>query len=115
MPSRGEHRRPVARFLATRAFFFFMETPVTIIDLNRAFSTEEKCREYLKRLRWPDGITCPRCQAKTISTIAALNRFECSKSFYQFTATAGTIFHDSHLPLEKWFLAAYLMCESRKG
>lgn len=88
---------------------------MTIVDLNRAFSTEEKCREYLCRLRWPEGIACPRCAAKTISTIRAHNRFECSKCRYQFTATAGTIFHDSHLPLEKWFLAAYLMCESRKG
>ena len=88
---------------------------MTIIDLTRAFSTEEKCREYLRRLRWPHGLTCPRCQAKTISTIKTVNRFECSKCFYQFTVTAGTIFHDSHLPLEKWFLATYLMCESKKG
>ena len=88
---------------------------MTIIDLNRAFSTEEKCREYLCRARWPQGIACPRCQAKTISTLKAQGKFECSKCCYQFSATAGTIFHDSHLPLEKWFLATYLMCESRKG
>ncbi len=88
---------------------------MTIIEIQRDFSTEEKCREYLKRLRWPQGVACPRCQAKTISTIRALNRYECSKCSYQFTATAGTIFQDTHLPLEKWFLAAYLMCESRKG
>jgi transposase-like protein len=88
---------------------------MTIIDLNRAFSTEDKCREYLCRLRWPQGVTCPRCSAKTISRITTQRKFECSKCFYQFSETAGTIFHDSHLPLEKWFLAAYLMCESRKG
>jgi transposase-like protein len=88
---------------------------MTIIDLNRAFSTEDKCREYICRARWPHGIACPRCQAKTISTLKAQGKFECSKCTYQFSATAGTIFHDSHLPLEKWFLATYLMCESRKG
>jgi transposase-like protein len=88
---------------------------MTIIDLNRAFSTQEKCREYLCRLRWPHGVRCPRCEAKTVSTIKTQNKFECSKCTYQFSATAGTIFHDSHLPLEKWFLATYLMCESKKG
>lgn len=88
---------------------------MTIIDLNRAFATEEKCREYIRRIRWPRGLACPRCQAKTISTIRTQDKYECSKCVYQFSATAGTIFHDSHLPLEKWFLATYLMCESRKG
>ncbi|HJZ70622.1 MAG TPA: IS1595 family transposase [Vicinamibacterales bacterium] len=88
---------------------------MTIIDLNRAFSTEEKCREYLCRSRWPHGVACPRCQAKTISRLKTQKKFECSKCFYQFSETANTIFHDSHLPLEKWFLATYIMCESRKG
>lgn len=88
---------------------------MTIIDLNRAFATEEKCREYISRMRWPHGVACPRCHAKTVSTLRNQGKYECSKCFYQFTITAGTIFHDSRLPLEKWFLAAYLMCESRKG
>jgi transposase-like protein len=88
---------------------------MTIIDLNRAFATEDKCREYLCRARWPHGVACPRCNAKTVSTLKAQGKFECSKCTYQFSVTAGTIFHDSHLPLEKWFLATYLMCESRKG
>ena len=88
---------------------------MTIIDLNRAFATEEKCVEYIKRLRWPHGVACPRCKAKTVSTLRNQGKYECSKCFYQFSTTAGTIFHDSRLPLEKWFLATYLMCESRKG
>lgn len=89
---------------------------MTIVDLNRGFSTEEKCREYLRRLRWTGGKpVCPRCQSTTVSTLTKQHKFECAKCAYQFSVTAGTIFHDSHLPLEKWFLATYLMCESRKG
>jgi transposase-like protein len=45
----------------------------------------------------------------------ARNQFDCDTCRYQFSATAGTIFHDTHLPLWKWFLASYLICESRKG
>jgi transposase-like protein len=88
---------------------------MTLIDVNELFGTDTRCRELLKRLRWPTGIECPRCHDKRISWIATQEKFECSECRYQFTVTAGTIFHDSHLPLTSWFLAVYLLCESRKG
>jgi transposase len=84
--------------------------------LIEEFGSEEKCRAYLEELRWPDGPECPRCEEPTtVSRIASRNQFECDKCRYQFSVTAGTLFHDSHLPLWKWFLAVYLMCESKKG
>lgn len=88
---------------------------MTLTELNNLFSTDEQCREFLVRLRWPNGIECPKCRAKTISRLFTQRKFECSKCGYQFSVTTGTIFHDSHLPLEKWFLATLLMIESRKG
>jgi transposase-like protein len=66
-------------------------------------------------LRWPKGVTCPECNSDKISRILARNQFDCDSCRYQFSATSGTIFHDTHLPLWKWFLATYLLCESRKG
>jgi len=83
--------------------------------LIERFGSEDKCRAYLEELRWPDGVECPRCQSKNISRIRERNQYECSKCRYQFSVTAGTLFHDSHLPLWKWFLAAYLIVESKKG
>jgi len=50
-----------------------------------------------------------------ISRIYNRNQFDCDSCRYQFSVTAGTMFADSHLPLWKWFLATYLICESRKG
>lgn len=88
---------------------------MTLVELNNQFSTDEQCREFLVRLRWPEGIECPKCKAKTISRLNTQKRFECSKCEYQFSATTGTIFHDTHLPLDKWFLTVLLMIESRKG
>ncbi len=88
---------------------------MTLPELNNLYSTEERCREYLKRLRWPNGVECPRCDSKRIAELTDNFKFECLNCSYQFTALAGTIFHDTHLPIEKWFLAALLMCESRKG
>ncbi|MHB8620543.1 MAG: IS1595 family transposase, partial [Chloroflexota bacterium] len=55
------------------------------------------------------------CESKKIGRLAKPGLFECSSCSYQFTVTAGTIFHDSHLPLTKWFLATYIITESKKG
>jgi transposase-like protein len=88
---------------------------MNLVDVNNRYSTEDKCREQLKRLRWPEGVTCPRCKSKTISRLFTQSKFECSDCCYQFSVTAGTVFNDSHLPLTQWFLATLLLCESKKG
>jgi transposase-like protein len=84
-------------------------------DLIERFGSDEKCRAYLEELRWPSGVECPRCGGTTISRIVKRHQFDCDSCRYQFSVTAGTLFHDSHLPLWKWFLAIYLMGESKKG
>jgi transposase-like protein len=84
-------------------------------QLIEQYGTEEKCREYLEDLRWPQGVECPRCQERSISRIQKRAQYECNSCRYQFSVTAGTLFHDSHLPLWKWFLAVYLIGESKKG
>jgi transposase-like protein len=86
-----------------------------LMKLFERFGSDEKCRAYLEGLRWPDGVTCIRCQSEKISRIYKRNQFVCDSCNYQFSVTAGTIFHDSHLPLPKWFAAIYLICESKKG
>jgi len=88
---------------------------MTLLDVHELFSTDAKCRELLKRLRWPDGLECPRCKAKSVPLETTKDLLYCKDCDYQFTVTSGTIFHDSHLPLIKWFTAVYLLCESRKG
>ena len=88
---------------------------MNLCELLLRFGDDTKCRAYLEALRWHDKVTCPNCQSEKISRILARNQFDCDSCRYQFSVTAGTIFHDSHLPLTKWFATVYLMCESRKG
>ncbi len=92
-----------------------MKQQMDIMKLMVDFDTEIECRTYLEELRWPKGIRCPRCSGETISRIKARDQFDCDSCRYQFSVMSGTIFHDSHLPLPKWFVATYLICESRKG
>lgn len=83
--------------------------------LIERFGADDKCREYLEDLRWPNGVECPRCGERSISRIEKRKQYECNSCRYQFSVTAGTVFHDSHLPLWKWFLSIYLVGESKKG
>jgi transposase-like protein len=88
---------------------------MNLVELVQQFADDEKCRAYIEALRWPDGVKCPRCKGEKVYSILKRDQFVCDSCSYQFSATAGTIFHDSHLPLWKWFLAVYLMAESKKG
>jgi transposase-like protein len=92
-----------------------MKDSVNLCSLIEQFGSEDRCRAYLEALRWPDEILCPRCGSDKISQIVKRNQYDCDACRYQFSVTAGTVFNDSHLPLWKWFLCAYLLCESKKG
>jgi len=96
-----------------------------LIDVPKAFATDEMCLAYLEAKRWPKGVRCPVCGAKEISTITRQSKsknvraqlYQCLEKTCksQFSATSGTIFHDSHLPLSKWFMAIALMVDAKKG
>jgi len=86
-----------------------------LLTLLDRFHSEERCLEYLEGLRWPKGVRCPRCDSEKVSRIVKRAQFDCDSCRYQFSVRVGTIFHDSHLPLRKWFAAVYLMCEAKKG
>src|SRR5436190_9686590 len=88
---------------------------MNLIKLVEQFSDEEACRKHLAELRWPDGVRCLRCESAKINGPSKRHLYECAECGYQFSVKVGTVFNDSHLPLWKWFLATYLMCESKKG
>src|SRR5205085_2893132 len=85
-----------------------------LLEFEARFSTEKACREYLFRLRWPDGFCCPRCGGrKSWPKSEAL--LECSGCGYQASVTAGTIFQDTRQPLTLWFRAAWWVTSQKNG
>jgi hypothetical protein len=108
---------------------------MNLIDVTQQFRTDDDCLAYLETMRWPDGIRCPICGCDKISKITRTNvilkgekRGELSKNkrtrIYQcleptckqqFSATSGTIFNDSHLPLTKWFMALAIIVDAKKS
>lgn len=89
--------------------------PTNLCEVFEKYGSDDKCREYLESLRWPQGVTCPECKSQKISRIYDRKVFECDACRYQFSVIVGTMFQDTHLPLHKWFAVTYLLCESRKG
>ena len=88
---------------------------MNLVSLVDKFSCDDECRDALEDIRWPNGVACTRCGDMDVLDLEKHNRWKCKSCSYQFSVMSGTIMHDSHLPLRKWFLAAYLMCESKKG
>jgi transposase-like protein len=88
---------------------------INLPELIERFGSEDKCHAYLASLRWPEGVRCLECGSDKIGRITTRRIYECSTCRYQFSVRKGTIFEDSKLPLWKWFLATYLVVESKKG
>ncbi len=92
-----------------------MNTPnINLAQLTEQFGTDDKCRKALEQLRWKNGPECPRCASKA-TPIANRFQYDCDSCHYQFSVTVGTIFHDSHLSLWKWFITVALLCRAKKG
>jgi transposase-like protein/IS1 family transposase len=86
-----------------------------MMKLMENFHSEEKCRQRLAELRWPNGVKCPRCDGDKYAYDSKRYVYDCYSCGYQFTLISNTMLHDTHLPLNKWFIAVYMMCESKKG
>jgi DNA-directed RNA polymerase subunit RPC12/RpoP/transposase-like protein len=110
---------------------------MNLIDVTKKFATPEACNDFLESMRWPDGVECLKCGSRRVSKYvkqrglrkrvnAATGETEikpvpprilyvCLDCRKQFSVSEGTIFSDTHLDLEKWFLATALMVNAKKG
>lgn len=88
--------------------------PRNLTEFNNYFLTESACRDYLFRLRWPDGFHCPQC-AHTKAWPVRETLYECSRCGHQTSVTAGTIFQDTRKPLTLWFQAIWYVVGQKNG
>lgn len=94
------------------------DTPQTLLEAVRYFSDRETCEAYMRKIRWPSGtIVCPECGAKgkRIGEIATRHMLRCKDCRKQFSHKGGTIFEDSPLGLDKWFVAVWSIANCKNG
>jgi hypothetical protein len=90
--------------------------PLSILEFQERFATEQACREYLFASRWPDGFVCPGCESLRAGVMHRRRLlWQCKDCAQQTSATAGTVMHKTHTPLRTWFWAAYLVATHHPG
>src|ERR1700679_1422372 len=88
--------------------------PVNMMEFMDMFPTEEACMEYLSIVRWPKGYECLRCKSqKHWKTERKL--FHCCDCGYEASVTTGTLFQDTHKPLQMWFVAMWHIVNQKNG
>lgn len=92
------------------------DTPKTLMQAVRYFAEPSVSETYMRRIKWPDGkITCPRCDGQNIGEIGSRRMLQCRGCRKQFSSKVGTIFEDSPLGLDKWFVAVWSIANCKNG
>lgn len=89
--------------------------PRTLREFRGRFSSDTACWEYLAQSRWPDGFVCPKCGGKKHWVISQPFGYECVGCGRRTSPTAGTAIHGSHMRIQEWFWAAYLVATHTPG
>ena len=91
------------------------KSTISIIELIKMFPTEKSAKKYITKRRWPDGVICPCCNTNDRITTRKSDYYRCNACKNDFTVRTATIFERSHIPLQKWLYAMYLLMTARKG
>lgn len=87
----------------------------SLSSLVEYFDTEEKAVQYFEKIRWENDVTCPPCKNTKCYFIKTQKRYKCSSCKKQFNYKTGTIFQDSKISMRDWFIAIYIIINSKKG
>lgn len=87
----------------------------SLLAFQERFQTEADCIKQLESVKWPEGFECPRCSSRRCGSLATRREVQCADCRHQTSVTAGTIFHQTHTPLRKWFWAIYLASTDKGG
>jgi transposase-like protein len=89
--------------------------PRTFHEMDQWFRTDATCRDYVRRLRWPNGFVCAECGAAGEPWTMSRDRFRCRACEWETTLTAGTVLQDTRKPLRLWFLAMWFITSQKNG
>jgi transposase-like protein len=88
---------------------------MNLLEVFEQFPTENDARDFIRAVRWPNGVSCPKCKCQKISELKSRRQFTCLGCRYRFSVTSDTVLHSTKLPLRKWLLAIYLLSDAKKS
>lgn len=91
------------------------KSQMTIMEFQKKFDTEEKCRDTLFQLRYPNGFHCPKCGCDKYYFLNTRGKYQCRKCRHQSSVTSGTVMDRTHLKLSAWLWAMYLFANDKRG
>ena len=91
--------------------------PETLVECIEQFSDADRANECMTRMRWPQGVECPRCQSKNLREIKTRRLWVCKDctGHNQFSVKVGSIFEDSPIKMGKWLTAIWLILNAENG
>ena len=90
-------------------------TTISAYEFFKEFPNEWTAIEHIEQLRWPDGVVCPMCDSDRTSRLKTRQYHQCKDCRQKFTVRTGSVFERSHIPLDKWLYAIYILQTARKG
>ena len=90
-------------------------TTISAYEFFKSFPNETSAIKYIEGLRWADRIICPHCDSERTSRMKDSQYHQCKDCRKKFTVRTGTVFERSHIPLDKWLYAMYILQTARKG
>ncbi len=88
---------------------------ISLLDFIKDYGTDIQCESALAKIRWPNGFQCENCDHKSCCYIESRKVFQCTRCKHRTSVKRNTVFHSSKLPLTKWFLAMFLISQSKNG
>ena len=89
--------------------------PQTLLDAIKYFADADNALAFMVQLRWPDGVTCPKCGGKEVSFVSTRSLWKCKACKNQIRVKQGTIMEDSPIGLDKWLAAIWLIANAKNG
>jgi transposase-like protein len=91
------------------------QLPQTLQEAILYYADPDNCLMLLTEVRWPNGVTCPRCDSKSVTFMNARRIWNCKGCRKQFSIKVGTIFEDSPIGLDKWLAAVWMITNDKNG
>ncbi|MDA3938725.1 MAG: transposase [Spirochaetia bacterium] len=91
-----------------------MKEFTNIAEIYKNFPKKEDCIRFIEKIRWSHKPVCPHCTSHRISPMKKEFRYHCNSCNISFSVTVKTLFHNTRIPLQKWFAAIEIFMKSEK-